>query len=459
MEKKHTHRYIGRFIIEAETPLFVGSGEASLMKDALVQKDSNGFPMILGTSLTGVLRHSLNKKEWCSRIFGASSSKKDGAASLVKVSAAYMLLNQSEVSEGIADVIEQQLIARFNNLPSRQHVRITEKGVAKENGLFDNEVVYKGVRFVFEMELKGTADDHEVWASLIKQIQSPTFRIGSGTRNGYGSLKVIALFNKIYNLEKEADFNEYLNLNPSLNAKLPFKEVVAVDKSITAVGYTHYKLNLSPDSFFVFSEGFGDDEADNKPLEEDVVIYKNNTLAFEKQTVIPASSIKGAIAHRTAFHYNKLKEQYADEENGTVGSNNEAVATLFGKAGENVKDAQAGNVFINDWYYSENEIYNNKIFNHVAIDRFTGGAINGALFSEKVSNLLENDFCFDVYVKDSEGALNDTKITESLDEAFKDIAKGLLPLGGMTTKGHGIFTGTVLKDGVEIFNYNTKNEI
>jgi hypothetical protein len=32
-------------------------------------------------------------------------------------------------------------------------------------------------------------------------------------------------------------------------------------------------------------------------------------------------------------------------------------------------------------------------------------------------------------------------------------------LGGMTTKGHGIFTGTVLKDGVEIFNYNTKNEI
>ena len=53
------HRYIARVVLEAETPLFVGSGETSLLKDALVQKDNHGFPMIQGTSLTGVLRHGI----------------------------------------------------------------------------------------------------------------------------------------------------------------------------------------------------------------------------------------------------------------------------------------------------------------------------------------------------------------------------------------------------------------
>ena len=55
----NTQRYIARIILEAETPLFVGSGDSSLLKDALVHKDFNGLPMIPGTALAGVLRHSI----------------------------------------------------------------------------------------------------------------------------------------------------------------------------------------------------------------------------------------------------------------------------------------------------------------------------------------------------------------------------------------------------------------
>jgi hypothetical protein len=85
----------------------------------------------------------------------------------------------------------------------------------------------------------------------------------------------------------------------------------------------------------------------------------------------------------------------------------------------------------------------------VAIDRFTGGAMDGALFSEKVTNLLGNDFKFDVFVKYK----NEDDIQKALQNTLEDICKGLLPLGGMTTKGHGMFTGKLEKDGVEIFNY------
>jgi CRISPR/Cas system CSM-associated protein Csm3 (group 7 of RAMP superfamily) len=474
MENKdiHTHRYIARFKIEADTPLFIGSGEASLMTDALVLKDVNGFPMIAGTSLAGVLRHAFGKEN-ADKIFGDTKSDKNCKASKLRVSSALMVLGGNLISEEInlnigellameiknkdGEITEEQvsLIEKFNNLPSRQHVRISDKGVAIKNGLFDNEVVYKGTQFVFELEVRGTGEDKENWIEVLKLVQSPMFRIGSGTRNGYGSLKVIEMYQETFDLEKADQFEKYLNFDPSLNAVLNY-DSVANDDKYDSKKFTKYSLNLQPDSFFIFSEGFGDDDADNKPLEEEVIRYENGNILFEKQTVIPATSIKGAIAHRVAFYYNKLKGNFADGKNQDelkefIGDKNLAVATLFGKAGKEVLDPSAGNVFINDFYFSEEQVKNNKIFNHVAIDRFTGGAMKGALFSEKVSNLVKGDFSFDIYVKSD--ILKD-EIGKAFENTLKDICKGLLPLGGMTTKGNGIFTGSVLKENKEL-NYES----
>jgi CRISPR/Cas system CSM-associated protein Csm3 (group 7 of RAMP superfamily) len=451
-----THRYIARFIMEAETPLFVGSGVASLLKDALVQKDTNGFPMIQGTSLAGVLRHALTKVNptLVNSLFGSDNSN-NAQGSLLKVSSAYMMLDEKKVSEGILNSIDEKTFNRFSNLPSRQHVRITDKGVAQKNGLFDNEVVFKGTRFMFELELRGDNEDEAHWKQIIELVKSPTFRIGSGTRNGYGSLKVFSIFNQSFDLENKANFDAYIAFDPSFNSDLKFNEMA--ETNVKATGFTKFRLELEPDSFFIFSEGFGDDEADNRPLEEEVVVYKDKKIDFEKQTVIPASSIKGAISHRVAFHYNKLTKQFADENKSTVGIDNVAVSELFGQAGQNSKkelvDSQAGKVFINDFYFTDKEIVNNKIFNHVAIDRFTGGAMDGALFSEKVSNLLVNEFSFDVFVED-DNTINKTVI-QALENTLSDICKGLLPLGGMTTKGHGMFTGSLSKNGEELFNYKT----
>ena len=450
----HTYRFIARFIVEADTPLFVGSGESSLLKDALVQKDANGFPMIPGTSLAGVLRHAFENN--ADQLFGISNSDKNGEASKIRVSNAYMLLENHIVSEGILEKFSSELNERFNHLPSRQHVRINEKGTAEKNGLFDNEVVYKGARFVFELEVRGTEEDLSNWNQVLDLVQAPTFRIGSGTRNGYGSLKVIAKYNQVFDLTSTIDFESYLNFNPSLNASLIFDKLSSQTTN-EATRFTKYSLNLKPDSFFIFSEGFGDDEADNKPLEEEVIKYIDEKIIFEKQTVIPATSIKGAIAHRVAFHYNKLLKAFAEvggENTPTIGAANFAVSSLFGKAGKDI-DPVAGNVFLNDFYFNASEINNGKIFNHVAIDRFTGGAMNGALFSEKVSNLLIDNFHFEIYVKIE--ALSDEKVKSAFENSLMDICKGLLPLGGMTTKGHGIFTGSVTRDVKELFNYN-KNQ-
>lgn len=455
----YTHRYIARVILKAETPLLVGSGKESLLKDALVQKDHNGFPMIQGTSLTGVLRHSLEdngKKDLWKSFFGYQKEDK-GEGSQVKISSAYFLFPNDKVAEGMTKLEEahKAYLSYFENLPSRQHVRITHRGVAasEDGGLFENEVVYKGCRFIFEIELKGNPitnpSETTQWNVLLNQLAHPLFRLGQGTRNGYGQLSVESCKAKVFDLNQQGDFDAYLEFNTSLNASN--SSLASFASKSNATGLDHYKLSLQPESFFIFGSGYGDMEVDNIPNTEQVLSYQEGQLKFEDFTLIPASSIKGAISHRTCFHYNKLKKIWADKEDDLgnhIGINNEGVYQLFGaESGVKTRAGSRGKVILNDLYYKE--INNDKILNHVSIDRFTGGAIDGALFSEKVS-YKEDKIEIDIWVEQV-GIEDTTK--KALTLALQDVCSGLLPLGGMVTKGHGIFTGSLLLNNETIYQY------
>ncbi|MBK8390614.1 MAG: hypothetical protein IPL23_15590 [Saprospiraceae bacterium] len=70
--------------------------------------------------------------------------------------------------------IDEKIKAKFDNLPTRQHVRIDHKGVAINGGLFDNEVVFKGTRFKFEIELIGNEGDKVIWDEILCEISEPT---------------------------------------------------------------------------------------------------------------------------------------------------------------------------------------------------------------------------------------------------------------------------------------------
>jgi len=54
-------KHIAYIIIEADTPLKVGSNSSDFLQDAPIQRDWNGLPMILGTSIAGVLRKDFDK--------------------------------------------------------------------------------------------------------------------------------------------------------------------------------------------------------------------------------------------------------------------------------------------------------------------------------------------------------------------------------------------------------------
>ena len=181
----------------------------------------------------------------------------------------------------------------------------------------------------------------------------------------------------------------------------------------------------------------------------------------ENIILIPASSVKGALSHRLAFHYNKLKEKYADilaegeKIEDFVGNNNEAVKAVFGSEGEKDADGKMqnklrGNVLMSD-IIQEADV-SSKILNHVSIDRFTGGAIDGALFSEET--LYAKGQSFEMRIMVNNNAFVDIYVKTAFEKALEDICTGLLPLGGGVNRGNGCFIGTIKRNDELIYGNN-----
>ena len=433
MSSTYTKRYLANIVIEATTPLKVGSSDLDMLQDAPVQKDWNGLPMILGTSIAGVLRKTFDST-FANEMFGDEGHADEAKGSRIIISNALLCDKSMQVIEQL-ETTKSTFLKHFDNLPIREHVKITHKGVADSanSGKFDEEVVYKGTRFKFRLEFIGNEGDDNNFKQILQTINADVFRLGGGTSKGFGDIKV--LNNLSSYAVMDVNSQDYRDASSSLNTSYP--------KSFTPekrkLSHRTYVLNITPDDFFMFGSGFGEDDIKMTPTYEEIIDYGSEDGLGKKQILIPGSSIKGMLSHRTAFYYNvylmKEKKKYTK-----VGEENDAVKAIFGHKKELAKDGetelgQKGRVLISDCFKTDEG--NTKVFDHVSIDRFTGGAVNSALFNEQT--IADNrPYTIEILLDDEEIDENYIKAFES---ALTDITTGMLALGGATTKGHGVFTG------------------
>lgn len=430
-----TKRYIAHITIKADTPLKIGSSSSDFIQDSPIQKDWNGLPMILGTSIAGVLRkHYLDVYD-NDDLFGFQrmDEKREidlSEGSKVIFSNALLLDEKKKVHEGLL-LNKSAFLKIFDNLPIREHTKIDHKGVtgsSKEYSKFDEEVVYKGTEFKFSVEV---LDDSTAFENLLALLQSSSFRLGGGTTKGFGKFKVLEI--TTVTIETPQQLADY---SSSLNSESMGRVDLSTTKSKT---HTQYMLKIMPDDFFMFGSGFGDDQADQTSVYEKVVDYALGALS-DKQILIPASSVKGALSHRTAFHYNK-KMLEVGEDHTQVDEKNEAVKAVFGHKKELSEDkktelGQKGKVLISDCFKETKENHS-KVFDHVAIDRFTGGGIDGALFQEKT--IAQKDE-WEIEILLENGV--EEPFVKAFEKSLDDVCSGMLALGGATSKGHGVFSGT-----------------
>ena len=470
--------------MEAKTPLAVGNGEKDIMSDALVAKDVNGLPYIPGTSIAGVVRHMIGEENAKSFLGYQNINKKsDGEGSKIIFSDAKILNSKSEIVDGLnQEVFGDSLLKHYQELPIRQHTRIGSNGTVVGTGKFDEQICFAGTRFCFEIEMVAEENDSDANFKLaLKKIHNKTFRIGGGTRSGFGKIEVSKLYTKTLDLKKPEDLKLYLakNSNLSLEWNGWVEETIAEEK-LNPNEWDTIEFNIHARDFFLFGSGFGDvdGEADMTPVKGAIVVWdnKNGTLKGS-QVLIPATSLKGALAHRIAFHWNKLNKIFVgsplvkyvagfSDKKRTKPIVNPAVKVLFGYEGEvNGKKVQnRGNLIFHDIikYDINNTNINKQV--HVSIDRFTGGAKanSGALFTEKnvyggdsmvfhISILKDNNnivgLANQVYesmpdkLRVQIGNIDRFKqtINDAFNNAISDLKNGMLPLGGGTARGNGIF--------------------
>lgn len=140
---------ISNIIIEMTTPLNVGSSDIDFLLDSPVQRDWNGLPMILGSSISGAIRSKFIKNEAMYSLFGndveeqKEKSEKEVKGSRIVISNALLCDENMQVCEELLLENKSDFLNYFRELPVRDHNRINDKGVVEDSGKFDEEIVFQ----------------------------------------------------------------------------------------------------------------------------------------------------------------------------------------------------------------------------------------------------------------------------------------------------------------------------
>jgi len=490
--------YLARIVLENRAGLSLATGHPDHGFDSVLVRDANGLPTLPGTALAGVLRQAftrLNNDKAAEDLFGWQRGNK-GEPSRVHVGWGCLLDHSGQAVFGLklspddreALDKDELLGPLLENDHQRQRVRINHRGVAADTGKFDRAVLPAGHRFAVELCLESDQADDPHWKELLGLLASRQIRLGGSTRAGLGRMKLVECHQRCFDLHDADDTSAFRKLGSSPGDTAGLKD--DLPKAVTPAELITGTLNLRCDDFFRFGgeagePGSPDDERDQKtgkpkkpadllPKFEPVIDWTSGKARSETGVLlIPGSSVKGALAHRFAFHYNALTGVFADQfdtdqiEDWDKAAHCPGTRALFGFVEGSKKDggeaARAGCLYIDDARLRINSEELQRLM-HVAIDQFTGGARHGMLFEEQLvatEKPIEIKLVLDdkrleenrKKVFDKEGNPPDRKtILQALGRALEDLTTGMLPLGAASGRGHGFFSGRLEGDLVATLN-------
>lgn len=448
-------RHCARVSLEMTGPFLVGSGELDDFVDAMPVVDARDLPAIPGTSLAGILRHAYGTafgETDTNSLFGGAGV--DGNGSRLWVSWAHIHNKDDRPVDGpIPDEASLNdpvlLAARVSTI--RDHVRINHLGTAADQGKFDEAIVCAGHRFTFDLMIEGGTS--EEMDRVCRMLASPSLRIGRGGRRGYGAFRVARCLRGNFDLAHAAQAEFFCRLPVRLDTVAEGLHPVDV-LSARASKLARLALRLEPEDCFSFAGGVpyllpGEDAStktpDINPVYDKRVVWTNGTgFVRQHECYAPGSSIKGALAHRTVFHYNRAAGVFMDkfacpsEAEQHVGEANEAVRGLFGSMkGRGGCGSEPGKIRIDDvWFGGASELGSkSKRIMHNTIDRFTGGTLTKHLFEERVFHSIPLDVTIEI---EDPGTLSPA-VLDAFRRSAEDLCEGRLQLGAGAGRGHGYF--------------------
>lgn len=464
------HFHLARITIQLLSPLSVASGDGGWLDVALL-RDANGLPMLSGAAIKGLLRELADSTT--ERLSGNADSAgrllfSHGAVHDSKNVAVYQLRRPADIE---SDAILKNLRREAPLL--RDHVKLTERGTAEETAKYDRTAVPRGTRFSFEIGLWGKVEEVNALKQVVQLAWHPLFRPGGATRRGYGRVGVVHATTQSFDCSK----TDELTTLPQIRGD-PWSTPLKGDEvEAPGSGDDVRELLLTLTARGLWRAGSEGEvaglgtrrgrkesnparEVDAAFTREPKIVWANGTASWHApeplgdQTatlwpnppghddfVLQGSSIRGALAHRALFHWNRENDGLVDADNppdaaalARLTRRRDGLIALFGDARDVSNSADQGQrsaLIVEDVVFRPEQV---TLAEHNSIDRFSGGVRNAVLFSEELvqTGALEFRLLIDASIKVPKDAL------AALAAALDDLVNGRLALGA---KSSGRFEG------------------
>ncbi|MFN8614205.1 MAG: RAMP superfamily CRISPR-associated protein [Vulcanimicrobiota bacterium] len=428
--------------IELETAFLIGAGESDHLFDSVFVTDANSYPSIPGESLAGVMRHALGDR--AEALFGFQN-KDDGEASRIRVSFAHCHGQDDKPVAFRTDATADPVLSALSAGVGRDHVRIGKHGAVDQRGKFDELVVPAGARFTFEICL--SKESQVKLEELVGLLAGPDLHIGGKTRRGLGRFKVVRVRSADFDLTRKEDLQRLARLPVALEKAACSDQLkpLTLPKAMKRHDTFHALLKLKPIGTWMIGGGIPTGREpqrekegpwDRVPLSERKVIWtrkgeqERGEVVSDKDApyLLPGSSIKGALRHRTAFHLRRLKQIWTDQE---VPEEVELFGDIRGK-----QEGRPGCVFIGDLYVAANTPLEG--LQHVSLDRFTQAPMDHLLYDELALGSCQLELQVSIQILPSD---SNRIARKALQAALDDLTHGRLALGA--GRGHGRFLGAL----------------
>lgn len=393
MAKKNRYSRICRYTVLARLaqPMHVGDSLGDNC-DVLVHPELHR-PFIQAASLAGAMRDYsaavFDEEEVCS-LFGARRTEE----------------GENAAENGSRIVLSDGLFpAEGFSIELRPHVAIDPKtGAAKTKAKFNMEYVGTGSAFVFEITARSSEAESEKTEKMIEEVLAALaggqILLGGKKSSGCGRTELLSVMKKTYDMTKEDERKEWAKSTDIYSIEMEEKtddlrknfqmqlgregcrdvREQLSDKEGCRIRYT-VTLTGSPEGEMLIRSlrpplagEEGGENKEERASDKDRTPDKDSIRNAQSEYILPGSSIRGVLRHRTEAIATYL------EEKGRLSSAETLTESMFGRAAKGKEPAVSGNVFTKDALIKGARSIEQK---RIHIDKFTGGVMYNKLFTER----------------------------------------------------------------------------
>lgn len=426
---------------ELTSPLSIGGGLAK-ETDKDVLRDSRGIPYIPASTLAGLYRSYFTKEEqrgyfgYIDKNFGVAEEKG-------KIDPQNIEKKEFEAKESRLIIYDAILInSDCFSVAIRNGVGLDDYKTSIDGAKFDYEIVEPGSRFWTAIEYNAEDEEDNKPIDVIMTLwKNEMVVVGGKATRGLGRMKPIFVKEKFFDLSNDSELDEWLRFDlydKGYSGWDDWKRSFELSSDVVGIELT--LKQESPLTVRVYTTEVSTENQtapDYCQLVDKYYKLEDGKTIYKDVVTIPGTSWAGVFRHNMKKYISNDDIDSNDRGDGLVDLfGGQALVTKKDRKGEEIgsKEEQLikSHISFSETYFENAE---SQDFSRNAIDRFSGGASDGALYTER-------------YYYGGDGGRLVITIPKSikadqlraLAATVADLHEGFIAVGGETSIGHGLFS-------------------